>query len=603
MYIILNLPYGINILGNDANFDPIIRTTPQTSPIGETGGSGPPLPSIPADSVVETTHSIATQTGLVPESTETPKVYVPQEQMAASSSSDASLDSQQTVGRYRQEPAKLKVLDAKITKAEKHLANLREQAAHTKSGKGGRAKKSSLHEQIEIHQKRLEGLIKERDRIDGPVRSVWVPAVADYLPPTSSGLQERIREQRQEIVDTKTRFTQRKGSFEQRKEKQAVLDDKISKAENYLANLREQAAQTKSGKRGRTKKFSLRTQIEVHEKRLDQLVKERNGLIGNMEERVHTLMREGSIEKVPGGKSGVYFLCDAEGVRRFVIKPSDEEMLTLNNPKLFATPFTRGNDIANPRPGVSTYSGVQNEEMATLVAEHLGIADSTVRSEQMVLTSDTFHDFTDSLTGDRSEFHELYGAPDREKLCTVQEFIPDASDVGLLLLTSLNKDQDEFMSIDRESRDALERESLPKNINQTMFEHAVILSLVCGEVDGNAGNYLLATTDDPQTNTRNIYKIDNAATFPSHNEAIETGANWVLNAYEKPITGETREMVSKIDVRALEKLMRQRGYSQDAIKSMKARVATMKDFANEETLRDFVGMVEEFSQHLSDEYL
>lgn len=55
--------------------------------------------------------------------------------------------------------------DARIAKAEKHLARLKEQRDHTKSGSAGRAKKRSLNEQIEAHEKRLEAL-KKADEID-----------------------------------------------------------------------------------------------------------------------------------------------------------------------------------------------------------------------------------------------------------------------------------------------------------------------------------------------------------------------------------------------------------------------------------------------------
>jgi hypothetical protein len=62
---------------------------------------------------------------------------------------------------HLQHKGDITVLNGKIEKAKGHIAHLKEQHSHCKRGKSGRAKKRSLSDQIDIHEKRLAELEKE----------------------------------------------------------------------------------------------------------------------------------------------------------------------------------------------------------------------------------------------------------------------------------------------------------------------------------------------------------------------------------------------------------------------------------------------------------
>lgn len=291
---------------------------------------------------------------------------------------------------------------------------------------------------------------------------------------------------------------------------------------------------------------------------------------------VHNLMNTGTFDPVSGGKSGVYFLSDPEGNRRFVIKPYDEDMMTLNNPKGFATPYIDAEGICRPKQGIAMYSAAKNEVTASLIAKELGISRCTAKSEMMILKSDTFYDMTDDIEGDKEKLAEKYGAVDKEKLCVVQKFIRDCKEVGELLLDNLNLSLEEFEMMDLDERNTLEREALPKNIDQEMFEEGIILALVCGEADGNAGNYMVANQKDPSSGKFPVYKIDNAASFTDDNSSVTTGADWLLNCSETPMSDKAKSLVKNLNADNLASLMEKQGYDEECIESMHQRIEVMK---------------------------
>lgn len=294
---------------------------------------------------------------------------------------------------------------------------------------------------------------------------------------------------------------------------------------------------------------------------------------------VSSMMKTGSLKPVDGGKGGVYFLLDSAGTPKFVVKPFDEDMLTLNNPKHYATPYIADDGQAEAKPGVPLYSAVRNEMMTGIIAKELGLERCVPKSQVMILSSQNFHDITDGIDADPHEIADKYGAPDREKLCIVQEFIPDSSDTGELLVSNFPGSQEEIEEMSEEERHELELTALPNGIDQEMYEEAIILALVCGETDGNAGNFLLSKIADPDSGQFSIIKIDNAATFTETNTSVASGYNWLLKCAEQPLSPHAKEIIKNIDADRISSLMSDKGLPDEAIDAMKQRVEVMNDFA------------------------
>lgn len=445
---------------------------------------------------------------------------------------------------------------------------------------GSSVEKSALSEEL--------GSIPTAKDLDSAVHDKFLDGAQEMIKDIDTpGIRDMVKKAREEVADAKQEFKLRAAIDER-------LESKIDKSEKHIKRLEGSVKgmggpSGKGGSRTRARRQRTKQQIALAKQQQTKLETQRSPFATDrrFSAQVQKLMKTGTLKPVSGGKSGVYFLCDNKGVPKYVIKPYDEDMLTLNNPKGFATPFRESDSYGcRPKTGVSMYSASTNEMMASVIAREIGVSRCTARAQLMILTSDSFHDITDDIEVDPEELTDTYGAADKEKLCVVQEFIPGSTEVGELLLTGSNLSQDEFMEMDWDERSTLERNILPKDIDQDMYEEAVILALVCGEADGNAGNYLVSDTVESKTNTRALYKIDNAAAFTDDNSSLRVGAEWVLNCYDKKMSDRAKKIVQDLDADKIADLMQQQGYSEQSISEMRERVLMMKIY--EDYLEDDV---------------
>lgn len=385
------------------------------------------------------------------------------------------------------------------------------------------------------------------------------------------------------LIELRNDISEVKKEFQLSATEAKNLEDKITHTKKNIIKLKKTIKGTEStlapsGKKG---KRTMNRHLLKAKARLGKLEASRTSHAPDpkFQKSVLSLIQNGELKAIDGGKSGVYFLKDKEGKPRFVVKPYDEDMLTLNNPKGLATPYKDADGICRPKAGIPLFSAAKNEHLTGVVANEIGVAGSTAKSQMMILKSESFHDITDGIDGDKDELHELYenyGSPDKEKLCIVQEFIPDCKDIGEILLDKSNLSQLELMGMDSTERNKLERSYLPTDIDQDMYEDAVILALVSGECDGNAGGFLIADKIDSNTGKRPVYKIDNAATFTEDNSSLITGSVWLLNCSDKPMSDRARSLVKGLNSDTIANLMKEQGYSSITIDNMKERVLVMK---------------------------
>lgn len=512
-------------------------------------------PSIRGTGEIETkTNNIAIEKGIAPASETEGHVIIPPNTSIPPQSSKSGLNPNTSIQTIREQPAKESHVEETITEPEVETSS------------------KPVDEPVASYPK---------SKADLAVEKIWISAALKFLSEDPKDVQAMVQGRRSEIKASKEAFLSKRN-------RAVYLERKISKTEMHLVKLerRLQTRKARKGKRAGIIKSSLSPQIYSAKKRLEFFKKEYEDFKTYSPNRTLTdsveniLADGGHLKPVEGGKGGVYFLFNREGQPKFVVKPFDEDMLTINNPKKLAMPFCHEDGIGCPKAGIPVYTGAENEALAGKIAEHLGISRCTVKSEMMVLTSETFHDFTDTaLRGSEAEKNELfrlYGEPDKEKLCIVQEFIPGHKEVGLMLLEGATMDQSQFMGLEDEKRKELERSILPESIDQEMFEEAGILALICGEADGNAGNYLIAKNPDPKTGLLSVVKIDNAASFTDDNQFISTGTSWLLKCNEKPLSEKARNFIRNIDSASIAKIMLSRGFRKSAIEAMKDRVMTMK---------------------------
>jgi hypothetical protein len=259
-------------------------------------------------------------------------------------------------------------------------------------------------------------------------------------------------------------------------------------------------------------------------------------------------------------------------------------MLALNNRKCKAT-LASGKSIAimeRLRRGIPLYTTVQAEVLAYRVAADLGFAHITPHTDMVIFRSDGFHDMMDNVEEAKGEngakvLEEVGGPPDKEKLCSVQEFVPNSIELLDLLNSITTRANNEDLTGSQKG------DILMRAIDQKDVEDCILYACFVGEADGNCGNYRLQQkgVDERGDPTYKMVKVDNALTFSESNEDF----NIFLD--ELPQAREGLSEAAKDQIRALteEKMdsiiqkMRDLGRSEKAVEAFKKRVVILKQCA------------------------
>lgn len=307
-----------------------------------------------------------------------------------------------------------------------------------------------------------------------------------------------------------------------------------------------------------------------------------------MQTEVDMLLATGKMVIAEGGSGGVYFLCDSEGTPKYVIKPVDEALLTINNGKKKASPLFDEDGKGAPKEGIRIYEAVQNADLASKAAEIFKLSQATPNTEVMILEHPLFHDILDGTVEKESrEAKQLEEKmpTTREKVCSVQPFVSGFQDMGTFLATQGRVQSEyvkELFQKDREAYKAFEAIHSPRDIDHAQYESIAIFSFLIGEKDGNAGNFMCAEGPPMKEGKRLIYKIDNAASFPENNKDIVTGLSWVAYNYKFELSDKAKELIQNIDgsqIEQLKTLMRERKKSEESILAFEQRVRFLKEWS------------------------
>ncbi len=274
------------------------------------------------------------------------------------------------------------------------------------------------------------------------------------------------------------------------------------------------------------------------------------------------LIDASSLSPIEDGISGSYFLKDASGRIRFVVKPLDEDIGCIHNPKGFATPF-KTSPIRN---NMSLYSSAFREAAASQFAQTAGISSIAPRTVLAILQSDRFPTLGDAVSlTEIARFQERCGEPDREKLCSVQEFVPDSKTLGEAL--------QELQAA------GLLDEEIAARIDSSDFEEANLLIWLTYDTDAHAGNFLVypKRIDAIGNEILGIKKIDNGLAFPEKNQQLRNHLAYLPNA-SQTLSASLKEKIAALDGNRLEELLRYHNLEQSA-PALQQRIAKLKELA------------------------
>lgn len=351
-------------------------------------------------------------------------------------------------------------------------------------------------------------------------------------------------------------------------------------------------------------------------KKITSLFKERIGFIRNQIEKYRlgaevTKMNEpfftgdgvfyvdpNCLERIPDGISGSYFLLDAEGNKRYVVKPIDEDCGCLNNPKGYMSLMMK----SPIRDDMPLYLSSLKEALTYEAVKSIGIQSVAPKTILVILESPGFSyfDLTDTQTGQNSDsfstqtqsyralmFKQIAqgvnglqegvlrfcirkaGPPPREKLCSAQEFVSDSQplfEVGQRL-------QDEYGS---------DLVGMANRFDQKQFEETNILIWTTYDTDAHAGNILVhpLRLDEQGREVYGFKKIDNGLAFPNTNRQLRNALNYLPNM-KRTLSDEGRAKIYAVDVDIISEKMKYYGMD-NAIPSFLERISLLKELAMKE---------------------
>ncbi len=261
------------------------------------------------------------------------------------------------------------------------------------------------------------------------------------------------------------------------------------------------------------------------------------------------------------GISGSYIFMDEAGNPVYVVKPLDEDAGGIHSDG-FATPF-----LMSPlRANMPLYLSAMREVLAYQIAQLIQVGDVVPKTSLSIFTSDVFHDFSEHVSSDElKQYLDRVGFADKEKLCSVQEYVPNSKNL--------------FEVLHELQQAGLSDEEIGARFDQEDFENANLLLWTTYDTDGHQGNFLVYSkgTDAIGNEILGLKKIDNGLAFPDKNQQLRNNLSYMPNAH-RPLSDRAKEKIAAIDVDLLARQFEQMGL-ESAIPALRERVAAMKEAA------------------------
>ncbi len=269
-----------------------------------------------------------------------------------------------------------------------------------------------------------------------------------------------------------------------------------------------------------------------------------------------------NLKRIKKGVSGSYFLYDAEGRPRFIVKPTDEDAGCINNPKGYATPF----EMSPIRKNMPLYLSAFREAAVWEIAEEIGVGSIAPKTQLAILESWSFSNFSERVSQNEIDsFLEQVGETSREKLCSVQEFVPNSKSL--------------FEALHELQAKELSDEEIAARFDQADFEDTNILLWTTQDTDGHSGNFLCYPkgSDSFGNEILGIKKIDNGLAFPDKNGQLRNHLKNLPNA-QKPLSDAAKAKIAAIDVEAVVQTLEKYNLG-STVEAFRTRMAKLKSLS------------------------
>lgn len=264
-------------------------------------------------------------------------------------------------------------------------------------------------------------------------------------------------------------------------------------------------------------------------------------------QRFQTLLKTGEMHPAEDGNGGTYILKDTAGNPHFVIKPTDEDIYCLNNPKQYSSSSLD----TRARKNIPLYHSSPREAFCYELAILSGLEAITPKTHLSILS--------------HPQFFHLAPTESLEKLCSVADYIQESTPLFFLLqnLFSLSlTDQDLEPYFDKED-----------------FALINLFIWLTYDNDAHAGNILAYPKEkNPDGFIRyGLKKIDNSLSFPEKNTDFFHFLMHFPHATH-PVSSSIREKIFNIPLKTLEKSL-EKFHLSSTLPAFKERVHVLQELA------------------------
>lgn len=240
---------------------------------------------------------------------------------------------------------------------------------------------------------------------------------------------------------------------------------------------------------------------------------------------------KGKLVLESAGAGAAYILYDDNQIPQFVIKPTDEDIFCLNNPKFFASPFT--DPTYRVKNHIPLYRSSQTEAVCYEIARVCHLDHITPQAVLSLISHSQFFQISKDRKQDSTE---------KEKLCSIQEYLKGT----ISLLPVL----EEFFTLGVPEEEFLDR------FDQEDFEDINFFLWLTFDNDAHAENFRVypkKTTGDGHI-IYGIQKIDNGLSFPEENSGFSNALMYFPNAL-LPLSEKTREQIQSIPLDEIKQIL------------------------------------------------
>ncbi len=243
------------------------------------------------------------------------------------------------------------------------------------------------------------------------------------------------------------------------------------------------------------------------------------------------------------GFSGTYFIYNKDNTPCFIVKPFDEDIFCLNNPK------GRESLLADKRAkeNIPAYTSMERSAASYRVAQLLHLGNSTPPLFLSLLSHSSFYNYNNPL---------------QEKLCSLQPYLSQTIPLADLL--------EEFFYL------GLTDSDIEKCFDQEDFEDLSLFLWITYDNDASPENFLayVKKVDEQNNPIYGIKKIDNSQSFPEKNQGL-LSFFWQFPHAKKRLSQKTIETINTLPLDDLKTCLKELSLDQ-SIPALEERVLLLQ---------------------------